>query len=111
MTLTKGLSLNDCFWIGNENKTFAEVNLYKNPFSAEIAELAFTSSFDKAVNCASRSPEYASEGAMRKCWIKRCDAIFLMKADDWPNTGGHNQVMAEFFACQVAAAFGINHVQ
>lgn len=111
VALTKGLSLNDSFWVGDDSERFEDVNLYNNSFSEEVAELAFSADTRKIISFASRSPEYASEGAMRKCWIKRNNAIFLMKIDDWHNTGNYNQVFAEYFAMQFAEAFGINHVE
>ena len=110
LSLTKGLSLNDCYWVGNEGESFSDVNLYDNPFSEEIAELAFFPEEKKAAEFALRSPEYSSYGAMRKCWIRRDNILFLMKSDDWPNTDGYNQSIAEYFACQVANAFGIAYV-
>ncbi|MBQ7618327.1 MAG: hypothetical protein IJS50_05575 [Desulfovibrio sp.] len=110
VALTKGLSLNDNFWIGRESERFEDVNLYKNSFSEEIAELAFSPTSRKIIALASRSPEYASDGAMRKCWIRRDETIYLMKADDWPNQGNYNQVFAEYFASQLAKAFGIEAV-
>ena len=110
VALTKGLSLNDTFWIGKENENFEEVNLYNNSFNEEIAALAFSPDTQKIINFISRSPEYSSEGVMRKCWIKRDNIIYLMKADDWPNTGNYNQIFAEYFATQLAEVFDVPHV-
>ena len=110
LTLTRGLSLNDAFWIGEDGETFRDFNLYENPLSPEIAQLAFSTDTARAAAFFSRSPEYSSEGAMRKCWVRRGDNLFLMKADDWQNSGGYSQVFAEYFASISAEAFGISHV-
>ena len=44
ITVCKGLSLNDCFWVDAEGSgdTFAKVNLYDNRFSQVLAAIAFT---------------------------------------------------------------------
>jgi len=42
--VSKGLSLNDCYWIKetNDNIRFSTINLYDNNFSRVLALLAFT---------------------------------------------------------------------
>ena len=42
--ICKGLSLNDCYWVVDENfkGTFDSVNLYDNHFSRTLAYIAFT---------------------------------------------------------------------
>jgi len=44
ITVCKGLSLNDSYWVSDENetKTFDQVNLYENRFSNVLASIAFT---------------------------------------------------------------------
>lgn len=44
ISICKGLSLNDCYWVVEDGDTasFDKVNLYDNPFSNVLAELAFT---------------------------------------------------------------------
>lgn len=44
ITVCKGLSLNDCFWVDAEDSgdTFEKVNLYDNRFSQVLAAIAFT---------------------------------------------------------------------
>ena len=44
ITVCKGLSLNDCFWVDAEGSgdTFEKVNLYDNRFSQVLAAIAFT---------------------------------------------------------------------
>ena len=44
VTVCKGLSLNDCFWVDAEGSgdTFKKVNLYDNRFSQVLAVIAFT---------------------------------------------------------------------
>ena len=44
ISVCKGLSLNDCYWVVEDGDTasFDKVNLYDNPFSNVLAELAFT---------------------------------------------------------------------
>ena len=44
ISICKGLSLNDCYWVVEDGDTasFGKVNLFDNPFSNVLAELAFT---------------------------------------------------------------------
>lgn len=81
ISLCKGLSLNDSYWISDENetKTFAQVNLYENRFSAILASVAFTGYGSSVRSSFASSPEFTTNGALPKCWRRVSGKVFLYK--------------------------------
>lgn len=109
----KGLSLNDCYWVVDENFNgkFAENNLYDNRFSNVLSHIAFTGygSFQKS--SLRSSPEFTTNGMLAKCWRRVDGKIVLYKSgtEGFANSG--NEPYCEYYAYQVAEAMGINAVQ
>ncbi len=109
----KGLSLNDCYWVVEENfkGKFAENNLYDNRFSNVLSQIAFTGygSFQKP--SLRSSPEFTTNGMLAKCWRRVDGKIILFKSgtEGFANSG--NEPYCEYYAYQVASAMGINAVQ
>lgn len=109
----KGLSLNDCYWVVEENFTgkFSENNLYDNRFSNVLSHIAFTGygSFQKT--SLRSSPEFTTNGMLAKCWRRVNGKIVLYKSgtEGFANSG--NEPYCEYYACQVAEAMGIDVVQ
>ena len=109
----KGLSLNDCYWVGEENFNgkFADNNLYDNRFSNVLSHIAFTGygSFQKS--SLRSSPEFTTNGMLAKCWRRVDGKIVLYKSgtEGFANSG--NEPYCEYYAYQVAEAMGINAVQ
>ncbi|MBO6266657.1 MAG: hypothetical protein J6M06_00335 [Synergistaceae bacterium] len=109
LQISHALSLIDAFWVHDGSRSWDRENLFENDFSDEIANLAITRS------CASdilfgRSPEYTSDGMLRKCWKRRNRKLLLLKADGgFPHEQG-NQASAEWLAWKVAEAFSLNAV-
>lgn len=60
--ICKGLSLNDCYWVVQEDNgdIFEKVNLYDNPFSNVLAELAFTGYGSSLRSSLFSSPEFTA---------------------------------------------------
>ena len=73
----KGLSLNDVYWVVPDDfrGTWAEFNLYDNPFSEAMAEIAFTGHGRLDPRKASTSPEMTTNGMLPKCWVREDDGI------------------------------------
>ena len=69
---SKGLSLNDCYWIckKDEDIKFDDVNLYDNSFSKEISLLAFNNKNTRnlLIDHHEYSPEFTTNGFLPKCW-------------------------------------------
>ena len=109
----KGLSLNDCYWVVEENfnGNFAENNLYDNRFSNVLSHIAFTGygSFQKS--SLRLSPEFTTNGMLAKCWRRVDGKILLYKSgtEGFANSG--NEPYCEYYAYQVAKAMGIHAVR
>ena len=107
-----GLSLTDSYWVTpiEFSGTFAEYNLFENPFSEALSLVAYTGvgSADKAF---STSPEFTTNGMLRKAWRHiDGDGIYLYKGgtEGAANTG--NEPYSEYYACQIAKAMGLKCV-
>lgn len=86
ITFCRALSLNDVHWIAKDDSTekWADVNLYDNPFSTAVASMAFTGERRSSVRGASSSPEYSTNGNLRKCWRRVDGKILLYKGGARP---------------------------
>ena len=108
----KGLSLNDCYWVvkSGDETPFAQANLYDNRFSNVLAELAFTGYGSKVRASLFSSPEFTTNGMLRKCWRRIGGKVYLYKGgtEGASNTG--NEPYSEFYAAQVAAAMDIRAI-
>ena len=81
ISVCKGLSLNDSYWIADEHerKTFAQVNLYENRFSNILANIAFTGYGSSVRASLASSPEFTTNGTLPKCWRRTGGKICLYK--------------------------------
>lgn len=109
INICKGLSLNDCYWVVQEDNddVFEKVNLYDNPFSNVLAELAFTGYGSSLRSSLFSSPEFTTNGMLRKCWRRIGGNVYLYKGgtEGASNTGF--EPYSEFYAAQIAAAMGV----
>ena len=108
LEFSKGLSLNDVYWVVADDfrGTWAEFNLYDNPFSEAMAEIAFTGHGKFDPRKASTSPEMTTNGMLPKCWVREEDGIYLYKG-----ALKGLEPYSEFHAAQVAEALGFRHVK
>ena len=110
--VSHALSLNDAYWITNDIMEYKwdELNLYSHPFDEALSYVAFTG-YSQKVSGLLSSPEITSSGMLKKCWSNREDGIYLLKGDDvFQSNDGRSQATHEFYAAQVAEAFGIAHI-
>ena len=110
--VSHALSLNDAYWITNDIMEYKwdELNLYSHPFDEALSYVAFTG-YSQKVSGLLSSPEITSSGMLKKCWSNREDGIYLLKGDDvFLSSDGRSQATHEFYAAQVAEAFGIEHI-
>ena len=117
LEFSKGLSLNDVYWVVTDDfrGTWAEFNLYDNPFSEAMAEIAFIGHGKFDPRKASTSPEMITNGMLPKCWVREEDGIYLYKGGTGSADRYHHEVeglepYSEFYAAQVAEALGFRHV-
>ena len=112
LQICKGLSLTDCYWITypNDQKTFAEVNLFDNRFSQVLSQIAFTGYGSSPASKFRSSPEFTTNGMLPKAWRRKEGKVLLYKGgtSGLANTG--KEPYSEFYAAQVAEAMGIPHV-
>ncbi len=112
INVCKGLSLNDCYWVVQEDNddVFENVNLYDNPFSNVLAELAFTGYGSSLRSSLFSSPEFTTNGMLRKCWRRISGKVYLYKGgtEGASNTGF--EPYSEFYAAQIAAAMGVRAI-
>ena len=109
--VSKGLSLNDCYWVVEEgfSGTFAKYNLYDNRFSRVLGLIAFTGYGSNQVSGMTSSPEFTTNGMLPKCW-RREGGIKLFKGgtEGASNTG--NEPYSEFYAAEIAKLLGVNAI-
>ena len=112
INICKGLSLNDCYWVVQEDNddVFEKVNLYDNPFSRVLAELVFTGYGSSLRSSLFSSPEFTTNGMLRKCWRRIGGKVYLYKGgtEGASNTGF--EPYSEFYAAQIAAAMGVRAI-
>ena len=112
ISVSKGLSLNDCFWVVPEDfdGTFEENNLYDNPFNTILSYIAFTGTGSSARTLLHSSPEFTTNGMLPKCWRRLKGKVMLFKGGTTGAANTGNEPYSEFYAVQIAKQMGLNHV-
>ncbi|ARJ55948.1 transcriptional regulator [Campylobacter cuniculorum] len=102
-----GLSLNDSFWIvpNDKNYQWKDYNLYENEFSEALALSAFGLKMTK-INGFTSSPEFTTNGMLKKCWHRENKQIYLYKGNsEESNDGteyGGKEAYSEYYMAQIA---------
>ena len=110
--VSKGLSLNDCYWVveeGFEGK-FSDYNLYDNRFSRILALIAFTGYGSSIRTSLASCPEFTTNGMLPKCWRREHGQIRLFKGGTSGASNTGKEPYSEFYAYQVAVAMGIDAI-
>ena len=79
--LCKGLSVNDCYWVveeGFEGK-FSDYNLYENSFETALSLVAYTGYGSVKGHGFTSSPEFTTNGMLKKAWRRKKGKICLYK--------------------------------
>lgn len=110
--VSKGLSLNDCYWLKSESNDndFDSVNLYDNRFSRVLGQIAFTGYGSSNASGLTSSPEFTTNGMLPKCWRRINGKIVLYKGGTMGASNTGNEPYSEFYAYQIAKILGINAV-
>ena len=110
--VSKGLSLNDCYWVVEEGFTgrFADFNLYDNRFSRILALIAFTGHGSSVRTSLASCPEFTTNGMLPKCWRRDNGTIKLYKGGKSGTSNTGNEPYSEFYACQIAQTMGIHAI-
>ena len=110
--ICRGLSLNDCYWVVHEGSeaTFAKVNLYDNPMSRILAQIAFTGYGSNIHSEFASSPEFTTNGMLPKCWRRISGTIYLYKGGTSGFANAGFEPYSEYYATDIAKQLGIAHV-
>ena len=110
--VSKGLSLNDCYWVTEDafRGTFEQYNLYDNRFNRILGLIAFTGQGSSNAHGLSSSPEFTTNGMLAKCWRRERGRIRLYKAgtEGAANTGF--EPYSEYYASVIAEKIGVNAI-
>ena len=113
LRVSKGLSLNDCYWVTQEDFDggFDKFNFFDNRFSRTLGQLAFTGYGSSDISGVSSSPELTTNGMLPKCWRREKGIIRLYKGgtEGASNTG--YEPYSEFYASQIAEALNVHAVK
>ncbi len=112
ISVSKGLSLNDCYWVAEEgfDEPFARVNLYDNRFSNILGYVAFTGYGSSPRSTFTSSPEFTTNGMLPKCWRRINGDIVLYKGGTSGASNTGYEPYSEYYASQIAKALGIEAV-
>lgn len=103
LRITHALTLNDTFWVKPTDSTLKwdQVSLYSNEFDETIARIAFEGGM-YGKQFSSTSPEFGTDGAYAKCWIRKGSDILLLKqgSDGARNTG--LEPYSEYYSSQIS---------
>ena len=112
VSVCKGLSLNDCYWVteSDSTDTFDTVNLYENPISNVLASLVFTGYGSSIRSSLFSSPEFTTNGMLPKCWRRIGGKIYLYKGGTTGAANTGNEPYSEYYASEIARVMGINSI-
>ena len=112
LSVSKGLSLNDCYWVVEEGfeGSFSQYNLYGNRFSRVLGLIAFTGYGSSVRTSLASCPEFTTNGMLPKCWRRENGIIRLYKGGTSGASNTGNEPYSEFYAAQIADALGINAI-
>lgn len=112
IAVSKGLSLNDCYWVVEEDfkGTFGSYNLYENRFSNALATLVFTGYGSSLRSSLVSSPEFTTNGMLPKCWRRIQGKVYLYKGGTSGAANAGFEPYSEYYAYQVAQVMGIDAI-
>ena len=112
ISVCRGLSLNDSYWIVEEGfeGTFEDNNLYENNFSRVLAMIAFTGYGSSARSSLASSPEFTTNGMLPKCWRRNAGKVYLYKGATSGASNMGNEPYSELYAYEIGTALGMNVV-
>ena len=100
---TRCLSLNDCYWLKNENEklTWKDVNLFTNSLQDVVFEIALFGKTPTVTNSELIPPDVSTDGQAAKAWLRAGDGFYLLKGDK------NDSVTKETEASQILTKLGI----
>lgn len=112
ISLSKGLSLDDVYWVVEEgdDSTFEQVNLYDNRISRLLAQVAFTGYGSSVRSSFASSPEFTTNGMLPKCWRRIDGDIYLYKGGTTGFANAGFEPFSEYYAADLARSIGIDAI-
>ena len=111
---TYALSLNDTYWVcpAEQKIYWQDINPYDNPLNDVIADIAFTGFIPNELPSGTMiSPEYTTNGMLKKCWHREGNDIYLVKGSTPRYANGGQEAILEVYAAQIAKQLGLPHVE
>ena len=110
--VSKGLSLNDCYWVTEEGFSgqFDKYNLYDNRFNRILGLVAFTGHGSSIAPGLSSSPEFTTNGMLPKCWRRESGNIKLYKGGTEGAANSGKEPYSEYYASEIARILGVNAI-
>ena len=110
--ISMGLSLNDCYWVtpADFEGKFEDYNLFEHDFVKALSLVAYTGYGSVKVKGFTSSPEFTTNGMLRKGWRRLDGQILLYKGGTEGAANSGLEPYSEFYASQIAEAMGLNHV-
>lgn len=102
-----GLSLNDSYWtpLETDDRSFDEVNFYRNEFSEVLSAVAYTGNSPAHGSLHGLTPELTTDGTLRKAWrISPSGERLLYKGatEGWYPGEPISELIASWLACEAA---------
>ncbi|MCQ2976031.1 MAG: hypothetical protein MJ211_14615 [Bacteroidales bacterium] len=112
INIGKGFSLNDSYWITEENfsGTFEKYNLFENNFTKILSLIAYTGYGTNTKRGFTSSPEFTTNGMLKKCWRRIDNEVYLFKGGTWGCANSGLEPYSEFYASQIAEIMNIKHI-
>lgn len=112
ISVSKGLSLNDVYWVVEEgfNGDFSKYNLYENNFSQILALIAFTGYGSSIRSSLASCPEFTTNGNLPKCWRRISGKVYLYKGATSGASNTGFEPYSEYYASQIAKTMGVNAI-
>lgn len=112
ISMCKGLSLNDSYWVVSKDfqGTFDQYNLYENKFSQTLAWTALTGYESSIRTSLLSSPEFTTNGMLPKCWRRISGKIYLYKGGTTGFANSGKERYSEYYAAGIAKAMGANAI-
>lgn len=111
VNVSLALSLNDSYWIiqADKNYQWKDFNLYENNFEQSL-QLAAFGIISSHISRVSNSPEYTTNGMLKKCWDRENNQIYLLKSHS-NMYESKAEPLSEYIASQIADIMGFAHVK
>lgn len=110
--ICKGLSLVDCYWVVESDfeGKFDDYNLYDNRFEQTLALVAYTGYGSVKAKGFTSSPEFTTNGMLKKAWRYKDDKVTLYKGGTSGAANTGKEPYSEFYAAQIAETMGLYHI-